>query len=81
MTEQELVKKSLLQGYALEVGKLTICCINNYYKNFGDEVKFQVHCDHWKVLDKEGNPFSEIYEKIDDAVDKFILLKHKLYEI
>lgn len=74
MNKHELFKQVIMQGCSLEIGKLTLCCIDHYYKHrHKKELGFQVHVDHHKFQ------FTEVYDDLDIAVDKFIALKHKIY--
>lgn len=65
MSEHEIYKQCLLNGIDLNYKKLSLCHLRNYNINRG----YQVHLD-------TGKPFSHIYDDIDVAIDKFILLKN-----
>lgn len=78
MTQNEIYKNVILDGCTIEIGKLSICCINNYVKRH-PIVQFQVHCEHYKMLKPDGNMFTELYDNLDIAIDKFLMLKGELY--
>lgn len=73
--EAEYLKELVYAGYSFEYGRICICCINQYYKGRLDGVKFQVHCDHHKL----PKTVSELFDKLDAAVDRFLGLKILCY--
>jgi len=73
-TEQQLYLTTLLKGCSLEIGRLSLCCINNHHPR-QKELKYQVHCDNWNMQ------FSQFYDDAETAVDKFTLLKNSLYKV
>ena len=78
-----MYKEIILDGCSIEIGKLSLCYINHYIKTH-PKVRngplFQVHCEHHKMIKSDGTPFSELYESLDDAVDKFLVLKSEIYD-
>lgn len=78
MDAKELYKNVIYDGCSIEIGKLSICCINHWVKGH-PSLQFQVHCDHPRVLRPDGTIFSELYDELDIAVDKFLMLKGELY--
>jgi|ETNvirnome_2_130_1030620.scaffolds.fasta_scaffold00485_15 hypothetical protein len=62
----------LLDGCALEKGRLSLCTINDYHGSFRRKILYQVHCDDTKVK------HSEFYESSSQAVKKFLELKRKI---
>ena len=63
----------LLDGCALEKGRLSLCTINDYQgSSFRRKILYQVHCDDTKVK------YSELYESSSQAVKKFLELKRKI---
>ncbi len=77
MTEYQLERESLLEtvlnGYTVEFGLISLCCINQYYHGPMDEIQFQVHCGHHKGYG------SELFERVVKAVDRFLELKRLCY--
>ncbi len=73
MDKVKLYKDVLHDGCSIEIGKLSLCCIDHYINRRDREVRFQVHSEHHKFK------FSELYEDCEVAVDKFLLLKKELY--
>lgn len=55
-------------GYDINYRKLSLSKYFRMRRTF-----FQVHCDDYR------QQFSELYKDINDAVDKFVELKNKLY--
>lgn len=74
----DVYKSIILDGCSIEIGKLSLCCINHYVQKH-PKLQFQVHCDHPKMLKDDGTVFTELYDSLDMAVDKFLMLKGKLY--
>lgn len=60
----------LHNGYDLQIGRLSLSNIDKVLK--ASKKKFQVHST-------ENNGFSEVFEQLEDAVDKFLELKRKKY--
>jgi len=80
MTKYDAVKQVINDGCSVEIGQLCICNLQHFYHYHVMEKKYQVHCEHSHALTKEGFPFSEVYENIDEAVKQFLLFKEVLYE-
>ena len=83
MNQHQIYKEIVLDGCCIEIGKLSLCCINNYIRNApkaSSRIQFQVHCEHFKMARPDGNYFSELYDNLDTAVDKFLMLKSELYD-
>ena len=83
MNQHQIYKEIILDGCSVEIGKLSLCCINKYIKNepkANSRLQFQVHCEHYKMLKQDGNVFSELYDSLDTAIDKFLMLKSELYD-
>ena len=83
MTINEIYKNVILDGCSIEIGKLSLCCVNNYIKVYSKtqcKIQFQVHCEHYKMIKSDGSPFTELYDSLDTAVDKFLMLKSELYD-
>lgn len=68
--------ETLLNGYTIEFGKLSVCCINDYYHGPLDKIKMQVHCEHYKL----GGAVSELFDTAPLAIDRFLELKGICYE-
>lgn len=79
MNQHQIYKEIILDGCSIEIGKLSLCCINNYVKKH-TSLQFQVHCEHYKMVKPDGNVFSELYDNLDIAIDKFLMLKSELYD-
>jgi hypothetical protein len=80
MTKHDIIKTIVMDGCAVEIGQLSICNLRDFYQNHAMDKKFQVHCEHSHALDKKtGFPFSEIYDNIDQAIEKFLFFKEVLY--
>lgn len=71
--QHQIVKDAIISGCALEVGRLSICCINDYYGR-GTTLKFQVDCEDYR------KNFSHLFHSLDNAVDLFVKTKKKLYD-
>lgn len=83
MNQHQMYKEIILDGCSIEIGKLSLCCINRYIKNAvkaSSKIQFQVHCEHYKMVHPDGNVFSELYDDLDVAIDKFLMLKSELYD-
>lgn len=81
MTKHELIKTLVLDGYAVEMGQLTICDIKKFYQHHLGSSQYQVHCEHSKAITKNKFPYSELFNSVDDAVRKFLSLKELIYGI
>lgn len=71
MSHRQNLKEKLLNGKYEEFKSLSICCINDFYM-LRTGIKYQVHCD-----DKRYK-ISKLYKDINQAVSKFLDIKHKL---
>ena len=71
MSYRQNIKEKLLNGQYEERNNLSICCINDFYL-LRTGIKYQVHCDDNRYR------FSKLYENMNDAVTKFLDIKHKL---
>lgn len=84
MNERDKLRDLLLEGYSIELGrggKISICCLNDHYNGL-PSIKFQVHSTHWKAIEGiEGNTYSELFDHLETALDKFFELKEKCYGI
>ena len=68
--EAKVIEKLVSEGVSLTYkgNLLTICDLNDHNVK-RDNRKYQVHCDDRKYA------MSELYDSIEIAVDKFLLLK------
>jgi hypothetical protein len=65
-TLKQQYKELLLDGSSIEYKKISICNIKNHLKTFNNyRPLYQVHSDNPKMK------FSDLYNNLDDAVDKF----------
>lgn len=79
MNNFNAIKQLVLSGHAVEIKKLSICRINDYYKSVGiDGPHYQVHCDDYRVKDEDR---SVMHQQINKAVAHFIRLSRTLYEV
>lgn len=69
---KRLIMDLIAIGVTIEVGKLSICCIDEYYKPVVKrKTKYQV------VNNDYRNEYSQWFDSIKDAVDKFVELELK----
>lgn len=64
------VKNNVENGMGVEFGRLSICDLGDYIQ--GRQLldrRFQVHCDDSRMR------WSEVYYKLDVAIDKFMLIR------
>ena len=75
MTKEEIYKAILVDGSSVECNRLSLCCLNDYYPKL-KKIKYQVDCDDYRFK------FSQLYgvEELDQAIQKYIDLKGKLYK-
>jgi hypothetical protein len=66
-SHRDNVKNRITSGRYVEFRGLSICKINDFY-NLRTGTKYQVHSYF----------FSELYEDIDEAIDKFFELRSKI---
>jgi hypothetical protein len=67
------IKDTVESGCDVDFGKLTICDLGNHSATRKLlERKYQVHCDDPRMK------WSEIYYKLDIAVDKFMVIRSVL---
>jgi len=71
----EFYRSVLIDGSSVECGKLSLCCINDYYPRL-KTLKYQVDCDDYRLK------FSNMYNSSDlsKAIHKYIEIKRKLYQ-
>ena len=75
MTKTDVYAKVLEDGSSVECNRLSLCCINDYLRNSSIRgVRYQVDCDDYKLK------FSQLYENLEKAVDKYMEIKGKLYK-
>jgi len=71
--EKALMKLCLERGIELQFGKCTVCNLKNHYHAAVNRDKiWQVHCDD-KLY-----PFSQVYDDIWQAVNKFYDIKYRI---
>ena len=71
-SHRERIKDKLLSGRYEDYKTLSICRINDFYTLRGNKVKYQVHNDLHR------NSFSELYEDVEEAIDKFFEIRRKI---
>tara|TARA_Y100000296_G_C5109438_1_gene224348 strand:+ start:506 stop:733 length:228 start_codon:yes stop_codon:yes gene_type:complete len=75
MSKTDIYKKVIIDGSAVECNRLSLCCINDYLKFTSNrDIKYQVDCDDYRFK------FSKLYGDINDAVEKYVEIKGKLYK-
>jgi hypothetical protein len=75
MTKTDIYKKVIIDGSAVECNRLSLCCINDYMKfSSNRNIKYQVDCDDYRLK------FSQLFDDIHEAVEKYIEIKRKLYK-
>ena len=75
MSKTDIYKKVIIDGSAVECNRLSLCCINDYLKFASNkDIKYQVDCDDYRFK------FSKLYNDVNDAVEKYIEIKGKLYK-
>ena len=62
------IKNGIEEGRYTEYKGLSICRINDFYPLMSGKIKYQVHSYF----------FSQLYEEIDDALDKFFEIRRKI---
>ena len=62
------IKDSIERGRHAEHKGLSICKINDFYPLMSGKIRYQVHSYF----------FSQLYEDIDDALDKFFEIRRKI---
>ncbi len=75
MTDNQIYRSIILDGCSVETNdrQVSLCLIDDYYKHrHGKKKGYQVHSIHRKFR------FTEIYDDLDAAVDKFLLIKNKV---
>lgn len=67
MMKRDSIRDILVNGGSVEVGRVTICDINDYYRygHFGKK-RWQVDSDDYRMK------HSELYENIGEAVGRFL---------
>ena len=70
-THRESIKDKLLSGSYEEYNNLSICRINDFY-TIHSGIKYQVHNDTHRY------PFSELYDDVEEAIDKFFEIRRKI---
>jgi len=68
---REKLRGILNSGMYEECNSLSICCINDFY-DLRSGIKYQVHCEDSRYK------FSRFYANCNDAISKFLDIKHKL---
>lgn len=74
MHKSDIVKKALQAGFGIDYGRfLSVCNLSNYSGTSGVKFRrrYQVH------FEKGNDTISEIYNDIDEAVEKFMKLSKK----
>lgn len=75
MTKTDVYARVLEDGSSVECNRLSLCCINDYLRSSSIRgVRYQVDCDDYKLK------FSQLYENLEKAVDKYMEIKGKLYK-
>lgn len=67
MINRTILVEMLENGYDISFKRLSMSKLARFRR------PYQVHCDDYR------QQFSELYEDINDAVEKFVELKNKLY--
>lgn len=70
MNEKQVLMLMLHNGYDVQYNRLSLNNVDKFMK----KKKFQVH-------NNESNGHSEVYEKLEVAVDQFLELKGKLRNV
>jgi len=70
-THRESIKNKLLGGTYEEYNSLSICRINDFY-TIHSGIKYQVHNDTHRYS------FSELYDDVEEAMDKFFEIRRKM---
>ena len=68
---REKLREKLSSGAYEEWNSLSICCINDFY-DLRSGIKYQVHCEDSRYR------FSRLYTNCNDAISKFLDIKHRL---
>lgn len=62
------IKNRIQNGKYTEYKSLSICKINDFYQSVIKQTRYQVHSYF----------FSELYEDVDEALDKFFEIRRKI---
>ena len=65
---RQRIKSRIQQGRYEEYNGLSICTINDFYPLMNGKIRYQVHSYF----------FSQLYENIEDALDKFFEIRRKI---
>ena len=65
---RQRVRRQIQNGRYEEYKGLSICKINDFYPLLSGKIKYQVHSYF----------FSQLYEDIEDALDKFFEIRRKI---
>ena len=68
---REKLRNKLDDGGYEEWKTLSICCINDFHP-VRTGIKYQVHCEDGRYR------FSRLYDNCNDAISKFLNIKHRL---
>jgi len=71
---REKIRNKLENGGYEEWKALSICCLNDFH-TVRSGIKYQVHCEDNRYR------FSRLYLNYNDAISKFLNIKHKLLNI
>ena len=67
-SHRESIKEKIINGRYVEYRGLSICKINDFYPLTNGKIKYQVHSYY----------FSELYEDIEEALDRFFEIRRKI---
>jgi len=65
---RQRIKNRIQNGHYEEYKGLSICTINDFYPLMNGKIRYQVHSYF----------FSQLYENIEDALDKFFEIRRKI---
>ena len=71
-SHRDRISNKLFNGLYEEYKSRSICRINDFYPLRSGKIKYQVHNDTHRHL------FSELYDDIDEAIDKFFEIRKKI---
>ena len=71
ISHREKIRNKLENGAYEEWNTLSICCLNDFYP-VRSGIKYQVHCEDNRYK------FSKLYSNSNDAISKFLNIKHRL---
>lgn len=75
MTKTNIYEQVLEDGSSVECNRLSLCCINDYLRSSrATSIRYQVDCDDYRLK------FSQLYEDLEKAVEKYVEIKRKLYQ-